>query len=292
MAYRDARDPRIDQLKALLASEPKLIEQRTQLRRETDRLQGATDALGAELGERARPGLLAKLLGRTTDLSAEQRQHDEMTARLERLIAEELAVAAQLESLGDARRELAELEAARVETMRATEGPIGDELRALDGGIAMHDQLIDALRETLGHADRAHSVAIALGEMHDELRQVSQTSSVVMSVLMDQTGVGHAATVRSRIATQAIQVEARMRDLVAAIDTLRVRDPRWHGDPQLLRLRTQLATHDVTDMQRDGRTASQITTNVLTRLGGELRQLQQRRDELDANRRTFVGQTR
>lgn len=264
MVYRDNRDPRIAQLKELLATEPDLLEHRGLLRRQHDTLQERADELGRELAEIERGGVIATISG-WLGKSPSRVELDEISAKLAQLVAEERGVDASLAGLDRARAELAELEAVRAATLRTMPGAIGDELRALDTELARQATVIEAIRTVMIEGDRVETVVISLNEAKAEQRWTAITAQAVAD---------------------------QLRTYVRTFDTVRERYQLWPDEQRVDLPRTQLARF--TDLDAITRNADSIATStgrLQGRLANELRARQRRHAEVVKRQRELLDQT-
>jgi chromosome segregation ATPase len=193
MVYRKSgKDPRQVKLEAMVAAEGQLKDALLRAQSAHDTLEAETDSLGRKLAALDREierlegggpisrlaGFLRLSHGRLE--SKRQKRHslqselEQSRAALAELVAEETQVADKLKEIPGVRIKLAELESQRVAALAATEGPRGDELRALAAAIEAHCETTWFLEGLLAKAERTAS---ALADLLDGQRDLDKHPS-------------------------------------------------------------------------------------------------------------------
>jgi hypothetical protein len=226
MVYRAVVDPRIAALKQLIATEPDLRAERVRIRREHDALQEQADRLGIEVGQD--DGLIAKVLGRAKspeDIARAQRELDEITTKLAALQATERDLQTRLEGIAGSRQELSTLLAASADALRSSDGPLGDELRAVHAAVQADDEKLAALDAVIVAHDRAETVISgALEAARDASGESVAVKAAItvasIAILETPPTFGMAA---GRAESQLAEGRERIGELVALLEPFRRR---------------------------------------------------------------------
>jgi len=307
VAYRDQFvDPRVAELQALIASEPALRTKLVPLRLEQDDLQGQSAVLGAQLSEaeatlakRRQGGVLAALggwFGRSLEeheasvagLSAEYQQQ---TARLDQLVADERALLADIAKAVAATAELEALRERAVEALRVSEGPQGDEMRAIEAEDTRDRAQRAEITRMLDVIDIARTSVWQIQTVLGDLRQLTgsgATASVVMELLESpfSTPATHEQRddCRERLKAAFEFAVIRLNDVVALYDRTGC---TWFGTmppDRIVQLaaRRHLRTED-TDLVRN----AEAVITCMFQLARELGEVRDRllRDELSRKAR-------
>lgn len=230
MVYRAAPDnQRVTALEALIAQEPALVQDRARARFAQHELIERVDQLGvaAEDARQAieRPGPLARVrgwfgggaAGRARALAALDAAHADATRQLEAQRADEHALDARLAAIGEARVELAALEAAQGALLVSAPGPAGDEYRAIAAAIAPLTTAAELLHQALGACERAEVAVRAVRDHDDELRVARNTRRNLTQVLIDAATTSPSMILQARIHDAVVDARAHLHHLATAL---------------------------------------------------------------------------
>jgi hypothetical protein len=241
MAYRDAPvDPRVVELEALIAAEPGLRSKIAPLRLAHDELQNQLDVLGPQLSEaeatlaKRREGGVLATLGGWLGKSIEEHQaemekhaaaHARLTAEVTALAAEERELWAKIAQAVDAKAELARMRELAIDAMRTAEGPVGEEVRALDADDARDRAQVAAIVRMLDLVDLARTAVWQIQTVAADLTKLTGLGSTVTAILErfdsplseSQTSVDREST-RERLGEAIAYAAIHLRALIAQYD--------------------------------------------------------------------------
>jgi hypothetical protein len=305
MAYRDVNDPRVAALRQQIATERELLEERARIRSESDALQDEADRLGMEVAEAERNaggGVIAAVTGflggskSPHDVARTKRELDDVTAKLKASEAGERAVQSKIDGIAAARKEMSVLIAASATALRNSDGPIGDELRALHAAMQADDEKLSALDNVIAARDRAESVIRgvvgaqrAASEESAPLGVVVRTAVTAASIVTGENppkfGVD-AARARAHMP----EGRERIADLVDLLGALRERFEMFAGDRSLDLVSSQLASlaRSTDAAAEDASSASTCLERLLVALTTERAALAGHRNQLVAREREIL----
>ena len=217
MVYRDESfEPKIAELRALIATEPAVLEELTATCFAQDALVFEIDRLERELA--ASRGVVSSIkslfasrsadrdagnAARLSELEAGRRKRDESIAR-ERLLS------AQLQTIATAKQELLDLEEHARRELRTREGPLGDELRALFAIADDEAVAIARLQRLLVAGERVVDPLRGIADMLAEIRaepELAQFTDTRHQQLVDRAVVGLRELAATITATSADELD-------------------------------------------------------------------------------------
>lgn len=198
MAYRDQPvDLKVAELEERIASEPAVRSKLVPIRLEHDELQGQLAVVGAQLSEaeadlakRRWGGVRATVsgwIGRAleeleTEVARLASSYGKLLARAAELDAAEVALLAEIRGVEEARQEIAALRDRTVDALRVAEGPIGDEVRALDADDVLDRDQRASIVAVLDVVEFARTAVWQVQTVADDLKQLTGAGSTVSVV--------------------------------------------------------------------------------------------------------------
>ena len=306
MTYRDVNDPRVAALRQLIATEPDLLQERARIRRESDALQDQADRLGIDVADAERNaggGVIAAVTGflggskSPNDVARMKRELDEVTAKLKASEADERSVQTKIDGLAAARKELSQLITASADALRSSDGPLGDELRALHTAMQAADEKLSALDKVIVARDRAETVISGVvsaeraaskegGALGLAVRTAVTAASIVGGENPPKFGVD-AARARAHLP----EGRERIGELVELLRALRERfNTMFANDRGLDLVSSQLASLARTSnaTQHDAYSAATCLERLLVALASERTSITAHRNELVAREREIL----
>jgi hypothetical protein len=218
-------------------------------------------------------------------------------------VAEELRIVRELERIPAARLDLAELKAAKILTLGAAEGPLGDELRMLNGAIEKHRETRELLNALLSTTERAAKALGDIIEGTEALDKLPDGGWAVLEAVASQSTDNYrereaaAARVREHLPFAAQVLGEALEALEASRDELRSEKPSPIPPPEALqRIGSLWATREALDpslllsqQEKQQKVLSDIDS-ILSALSTSFMRVTRAQEEFEAKRDARIAQ--